>query len=47
MMIAWSREAVVVEKCSDSVQLLKEQPTGFASRLDVGFVRKKMPRFLT
>ena len=46
-----SRETVVVEKWSDSVHLLMQQPIEFAGGLDMGFVKKKkknrMPRFLT
>ena len=38
---AGSREALVVEKWSDSTRILKEKPTRFEGRLDVGFVRKK------
>lgn len=38
---AQSREAVVVEKWSDSVQTLMQQPIEFAGGLDVGFVEKK------
>lgn len=38
---AQSREAVVVEKWSDSVHILMQQPIEFAGGLDVGFVKKK------
>lgn len=38
-MTAWSREAGVEEKWS--VNIWKEQPVGFADKLDVDFVKKK------
>ena len=38
---AQSRETVVVEKWSDSVHILMQQPIEFAGGLDLDFIKKK------